>query len=304
MKAGELDWDDLRYLLAVIRHGSLAGAARALGVRHTTIGRRIAAFERSIGGLLIVRRPDGVELTPLGEALVPRLEEVERAAHAVLAASAATTANVRLAMPSGYSQFFLRPLERLRASHPAIAVDILSGSRHVDLQRSEADLALRVGPTADSDLVTRAIGDTAWSMYASDAYLARRGAPADPRDLAGHDLISFDPCLAAIPGASWMHEHGAGGQIVMRCRELPDVLAATAAGLGLAVLSCLSASTEPALRRLTPEILGTRKLSLVYRREAMHAVPVRIVTQLVMDTMRAHADAMSGLDSNAQPCAG
>lgn len=162
------------------------------------------------------------------------------------------------------------------------------------VKRGEAELALRMGPVTDEDLVAQNLGQAGWSLYASDAYLARRPAPNNPRDLAGHDIIAFDESLTGVPGAKWIAEYGGGATIVLRNREMTDMLAAATSGLGLAVLPCMLAETEPTLRRLTSEVLGTHRISLVYRREMLRAEPVRKVIAFVTGVMREHADRLSG----------
>jgi len=290
--AGAIDWDDLRYFLAAARVGTLAGTARLLDVEHTTIGRRLTSLERSLGVPLILRRPDGLRLTRVGSRLVPALGEVERAIDAALRVVESEGTRVRLAVPSAVTRVLA--LDRFRRECPDVTLEISSGSRPVDLKNGEADLALRIGPVKDDDLVVKKLGDTGYSLYASDSYLARRGAPSDPRDLAGHDVLGYDENLAAVPGAKWIAEHGAGANIVLRSRDLADMAAAALNGVGLAVLPCMLAASEPSLRRVTNEVLGTRKIALVWRRELTLSAPVRSVIRFVTNIMRENAAVMSG----------
>ena len=178
-----------------------------------------------------------------------------------------------------------------------MTLEFLSGSRVVDLKKSEADLAIRMAPSEDEELVARKLGEVGWSLYASDAYLAKHRAPVDPRNLAGHEVLGFEPSLAGVPGAKWLEAHGAGANVVMRCRELVDMIAACVAGLGLAVLPSVSAELEPSLRRLTPEVLGERRrLWLVYRKEVLVAQPVKAVIELVTTIMQGYTAQMAGED--------
>jgi DNA-binding transcriptional LysR family regulator len=294
MPSPTIDWNDLRYFLEAARAKTLAGAARALGVDHSTIGRRLTALEQALGAPLITRGPDGLELTALGERAAPLAAEMERVAQALVETVASQKVRVRLAVPSAFAQFITPHLAEFHAEHPGVILEFLSGSRPVDLKKSEADLAIRSITTDDEDLVARPLGDTGFSLYAAPAYLERHPAPRDPRDLAGHDVLGYDSSLAGTPGAQWLAEHGRGANIIMRSRELSDMLSACAAGLGLAVLPCLLAASEPSLRRLTPEVLGTRKLWLVYRKEALISQPVKEVMELVTTVMRAHGARMAG----------
>ena len=298
-RAADIDWNDVRYFLAAARAGTLAGAARALGVEHSTIGRRLTALEEALGAPLFTRGSDGLALTALGQKLVPLAEEMGRAAGALAERAGSQKTLVRLATPSGFGRYINPQLGAFHAQHPTVTIELVSGSRPVDLKKSEAELAIRMGPLDDDELVVRKIADVGWSLYAADAYLARRPAPADPRALAGHDLLGFETSLSGVPGAQWIEEHGRGANVIMRCREMTDLVAACVAGLGLAVLPCMATEGEPALRRLTLEVLGTRRLSLVHRKEVLVAEAVKAVIQFVLQVLSKHAPGMSGQPEEA-----
>lgn len=285
-RPGDLDWNDLRYFLAAARAGTLAGAARALGVEHSTIGRRLTALEEALGVALLTRAPGGVELTEAGARLVPLAEGMERAALQVDEVVTAQNQRVRIATPSGFGRHLAPHLPGFQAAHPGITLELLSSSRLVDLRRGEADLALRTVLGDDDDLVARKLAEVAWSMYAAPAYLARHPAPADPRQLSGHEVLGFETRLAEVPGARWLAEHGHGASVVMRCREMSDMVAACVAGLGIAVVPCMAADLEPSLRRLTSEVLGSRPLYLVYRKEVLVSAAIAAVIDFVTDVFR------------------
>jgi DNA-binding transcriptional LysR family regulator len=294
VRAGDLDWDDLRHFLRAAHAGTLAGAAREMNVKHSTVGRRLSALERSLGAALVLRGPEGLTLTPLGARLVPLAEEIERAVRAVCEAAAGQRTRVRLAVPSGFTPLFAGPLADFCRRHEGIELELVSGARPVDLKKGEADLAIRSGPCADAELVARKLGDSGFSLYATDGYLARRPGPVDPDDLRGHELIGFDASLAAVPAARWIEEHAAGATIVLRSREMTDVTAAATSGIGIALLPCMLGDATPGLRRATPAVLLVRPLFLVYRREMRLAAEVRAVQQFVVDVMRRHRDLIGG----------
>jgi DNA-binding transcriptional LysR family regulator len=226
--------------------------------------------------------------------VAPLAEDVERAVVAVRELVVSRRERVRLAVPSGFTGFFAERIARLREERPRLSVEILSGARAVDLKRGEADLAIRIGPVTDADLVMRKLCEVGWSLYASRTYLARRPAPADPGDLTGHEVIVYDGNLAGLPAAKWMEEHAVKATIALRMRETTEMLTAAAAGVGLAVLPCYLADAEPMLVRLTPTVLATRNASLVYRREARLSEPVRSVIRFVVDVMREHVEQLTG----------
>jgi len=290
----DLDWDDLRYFLEAARAQTLAGAARKLGIEHTTIGRRLAALERALGAALVLRGPDGLRLTPLGERLLPIAEQIERTVHSLRDLAEQGVSRVRLAVPSGFARLFAAGLATLRAQHPDLMLEIVSGARIVDLEQSEADLAVRSAPVDGGDLIARRLCTSGWSLYAAPAYLERRAAPASLDDLSGHDLIGFHSSLSQLPAAQWLDERASPASVVLRSREMTDMVAAASSGLGLAVLPCVLADAEPGLVRLTPEVLATRALSLVYRREMRLSTAVSAVIDFVFDIIRANAALIEG----------
>jgi DNA-binding transcriptional LysR family regulator len=292
---GDPNWDDLRYFLRALEAKSLAGAARSLGVEHSTVGRRLSALERSLGAPLVLRGPHGLQLTPLGEKLAPLVHDMGRAAAAVGDLVNAQKATIRLAVPSGFTRIFATALSQPDAKGLTFSLDILSGARPRDLKQGEADLAIRAAPLADQNLITSKLCEAGFSLYAAAAYLDRRPAPADPNDLTGHDVIGYHASLSAAPPAKWLEKHAAGAVIVLRSREMTDVLSAALSGIGLAVLPCLLGDEEPALKRLTPQVLVKQNLSLVYPREFKTSESMRAAIDFVRTVVRQHALLISGV---------
>jgi len=153
-------WDDLAVVLAVLEHGSLNRAARALGTSQSTASRRLLRLEGQLGSTLFDRTPEGLAPTALAQDLAPHAElvaghmaDIERLAEG---REAAPRGRVRMAVVDGLAAHLVVPgLSRLRASHPGIELDLLSGQAVLDLVRREADLALRFVPPTSPDLVVR-----------------------------------------------------------------------------------------------------------------------------------------------------
>ena len=285
-----LDWNDLRYFLAAMRAGTLTGAARQLSVKHSTVGRRLTALEEALGTAIFIRSEQGLQLTAAGERLVPYAEQIERSTREIRDQVMAQTARVRVAVPTGLVKAFAPHVGALHRRHPEIVLVFLSSSQPADLNKDEAELAIRVGEVADENLIARKIGSAVWSLYGSNAYLARKGAPKTARDLADHELLGFEPRLAAIAaGAKWIAAHGQGAKIVMVHRELADMIAAAGSGIGLAVLPRIVADLEPGLQRLSEEVLGEQPFFVVYRREIAQFGPVQQVIRFLTEVMRTEA---------------
>jgi DNA-binding transcriptional LysR family regulator len=291
----DLDWDDLRYFLRAARFGSFARAARALRVEHSTVSRRLKALEEHIGAALMLRRPDGIQPTEVGKKLLPILEAIERSVAAAHALVASEKARVRLAMPSGFMRVFTNALADLRQTHPEISVEIVSGSRPVNLERGEADLAIRSRAIVSDDLVARKLCVAGWSLYASEAYLARHPGKIDVDNLAGHEVIGFDASLAGSPGGRWVAARAKQVTVTMRGREMVDMIAAAASGIGIALVPCVLGDAEPKLKRLARQIVVTHEMALVYRREARLSPNVRLVARAIFEAVKHNAALITGV---------
>jgi DNA-binding transcriptional LysR family regulator len=135
------------------------------------------------------------------------------------------------------------------------------------LKRGDADLAIRSGPILDQELIVRPLGESGWSLYAAPAYLPG-SEPSRRSERPRSDRLRSS--LSQAPAAQWVEQRvgaASGATVVLRSRKVADMQAAALSGAGLAMLPCLSADDEPGLVRLTPRVLATRQLSLVYPRD-------------------------------------
>lgn len=177
----------------------------------------------------------------------------------------------------------MQAFTELRARHPALVVEVLSDNRALDLRRGEADVAIRIRDSADPELITRKIGRAGWSLYAAGSYLARKGAPPSPEALAGHDVIGFAPSLGSVVGARWIEAHGAGTNVVLRADTIGAAVDAAVVGFGLVFLPCFVAARTPALRRLTPRVVGSRDILLVVHPDLARVGRVRATMDFLVE---------------------
>lgn len=202
------EWGDFRYFLAIARAGSLTGAARELGVEHTTVGRRLSALEAVLGVRLFLRGPDGLTATEAGRGILPLVEEIatrfEAIERRVSGSDERIEGIVRLSVSEAVSGYFVKQFAALRERHPRLLVQMSSGNQACDLMRGEADLAIRAREVTEPDLLARKVVCAGWSLYAAPDYIARKGMPPSPEDLRGHDIIGFDDSLNNTPGGLWL----------------------------------------------------------------------------------------------------
>ena len=292
-----LDWNDIRFFLAIHQAGSLAGAGRDLGVQHSTVGRRLDALEHALGTPLFTRTLDGLLLTEAGRQILPLAEEAAKALAAIelgVGGNARIEGIVRVTTSDAFARFLVNVLPELQARHPNLTVHMLAGNRALDLAKGEADLAVRLMATAQGDLISRTVGLTGWSIYAAPAYLQRRGMLASPTALEGHDVIGFDEAMATTPGGLWLAAHAAGARVVLRANGIVPALNAAAAGMGIAVVPCFIGDAEAGLVRLTREVVGGRPITLVFHPSVGKIPRVRVVIDFIAETVQRSAAAFHG----------
>lgn len=280
-----MNWDDLRHFAAALRQGTLAGAARELGCEHTTVSRRLDSLEAALGTKLFLRTPEGLvqtraaaELAPLVEQMGLSVQAIERR---VTGLDERIAGVVRLTAPEAFVGLVLHGLPELRERYPELTIEVRADDRALDLARGEADVALRLTPSLQPDLIVKKLSAVGGALYASPEYLARRGAPDPVHALAGHDLVGYGEPLAAVPAARWLAAHGAGAAVVFRGNTLLSVMGAAAAGMGLAVLPSIVAAREPRLLRLSKEVLCSGVLSLVVHPDIANVARIRAVMSFI-----------------------
>jgi DNA-binding transcriptional LysR family regulator len=207
----DIDWDDWRLFLAIASAGSMSRAARALRVGQPTMSRRIGLLEERLDGPLFVRRPDGVTLTALGERLLPAAQRMadfaSDAGRIVAGGERRPEGRVRIAAPPGLAFDFIAPVAGvLRRRAPGIQLEVRADVDYISLSRGEADIALRLRPPADHDLVGVAAISMQAAVLAAKSYARRLPKSYGPADLdwiawaPPHDQAPPNPQLAALLG--------------------------------------------------------------------------------------------------------
>lgn len=277
MNAQLANWDDLRVFLAVARAGSLSGAARALGVNHSTVFRRIAGLEDMLDVRLFERLPTGYALTPAGdetlgiveciEADVATLDRTVTGQDLRLSGSVRITATDMLAL-------WLLPelLAQFRMAYPGIEISVAVGNETLDLSRRETDIALRIGDTPPETLVGRRVGQLRFAIYGAPDYCA-----AHPEaDLSLHSWIGLDGGHA--PLTRRFEQFLPGVRPAVRSNSVACTVQMAKAGLGLAALPCAIAEQKPDLIRVAelPDTFGL-DLWLLTHEDLRHTARIRAV---------------------------
>ena len=274
------DWDDLRYLLALSRHGTLTAAAAVLGVTQPTVGRRLAALERQLRARLFRSTPQGAELSAVGEMLVRRAARMEDEALEATRLASGHDAGVEGRLSITASEWLvsraLGPgLVGLLRAHPGLRVDLVASARWANLARGEADIALRPAAFQQQAVFQREVGRIRYALYAARDYLRARGRPDFARRCPGHALVTMDEDVPTADGP-WLREVAGEAAVVARTNGREGLASMAAAGLGLACLPRLIGDGTPALERLeAPVAPPDRRLWLGVHRDVRNQARVR-----------------------------
>lgn len=280
-RTNSLDWNDLRYLLELSRQGSLSGAARALGVNHATVGRRLAALEAHLGAALVERHGRQWQITPLGQEAVAAAGRIEEPALHIerLAGRGSQTGisgHLRLTATEGAAMLLLVPaLAELRRRHPALTVTLLTDHKPLSLARREADLALRWARPRGGELYARKLGDVPFRLYARDGMIETTPMPA----------IGYDESLDELPEQRWLNAQGDRLRLVLRCNSMPVLLNALRSGIGAGLLPEFSARQWPELVPLEKAPALNRELWLVLHKDMRQAPRLRAAADTIAETV-------------------
>jgi DNA-binding transcriptional LysR family regulator len=251
-------FDALDAFLAIAEAGGLAAAGRRLGRSPPAMSRALAELEASLGVRLAERSTRRFALTEAGRRLAEQgrhaMTELEDALREAAGEGLEARGRLRLAAPLVFGRRHVAPVvAAFLDAHPAVSVDLVLSDAVVDLAEQGLDLAVRIGRLPDSTLRTRRLGTLRRILVASPAYLARRGTPEAPEELAGHDLVVFGP-QAAPP--VWRFAGGEGREVTLRpqarfaVNEAEAAVAAAAEGRGILQSLSYQAAEEVASGRL------------------------------------------------------
>lgn len=253
--ASTLPWELLHTFLGVLREGSLSGAARTLGVAQPTVGRHVAALEQALGQPLFTRSPTGLLATPAALALRGHAEQMEAAAaalqRAATAGADAVSGTVRVTASEVIGVEVLAGVfASLRERYPGLVLELALSNQLQDLLRREADIAVRMTPPEQGQLIARRIGSVELGLHARTDYLDRHGRPATWADLRGHTLIGFDTETPFIRAGLKRLSGVSRESFNLRCDSDIAQLALVRAGAGIGACQVPLAQREPALERV------------------------------------------------------
>jgi DNA-binding transcriptional LysR family regulator len=294
-----MDWDHLRFVLGVAEAGGLTQAARALHVDPATVSRRLDALEADLKCKLFHRTRRGLEPTSAGGKLIEHARRIDAEVRALsfelspedkgVAGTVVVTATDPLA-----AGLVMPALAEFHASHPGIAIEVVTDIRALDLGRREADIALRLLRPEGGDLKARRLGQVGYALYASPDYIKRHGTPDLERGCESHLLIDWPVDYGIIPQVPWLRQQAGRASVVLRANSAVVRRAAAVGGAGIALLPCIMAEDDPALLRIASPTAPAQELWLVTHRDLARVPRVRLTLEFLATTAKRAARRLEG----------
>ena len=280
----DLDWDYLRIFIHVARSGRLSGAAERLNLNHSTITRRMSAFEELIGTRLFDRSPQGVTLTNEGAELLVYAERIEQEAQMMMARVAGQEATlsgaVRVAVPEAFGVYLVTPLlAEFKAAHPGITIELIPDSRKLSLSRRDADLMVSTVQPSRGRMFISKLSEVGMGLYASREYLVARGTPASIAELAEHDFVAFVDDLLDTEDYMPLNQFVENPKVAFRSSSILSQQGAIDRGVGMGFLHDFAVPHTPDLVRVMPAAIQARRTFWLLVHADLRRIPrVRAVT--------------------------
>jgi len=281
----DLDLNAAALFTKVVEKGSFTAAAASLGLRVSTVSRRVARLEAQVGSRLLHRTTRKLSLTDAGRTfhgiLASGLEQIEVATAALGELQSEPSGRIRFTCVPGMSRFTWDLLQGFMTKYPKVRIEMDSTARTVDLVGEGFDLALRAGELADSSLISRHLGDSHFALFAHPEYLERHGTPSSPDDLSQHECLIFG---TSTQEGSWTlssqrkrREVAVTGRLATTSLETIFHSCLQGFGIGqLPIRTCQALVDQGMLARVLPAWTGTvHNLSLVYPSRAHVSPSVR-----------------------------
>ncbi len=292
-----IDWDKLRVFHAVAEAGSFTHAGDTLNLSQSAVSRQISALEEALQVPLFHRHARGLILTEQGEALNRTVREVFAKlaiTEALLTESKEKPAGrLKVTTTVAFGSIWLAPrLHDFLGMYPDVSISLLLDDSELDLAMREADVAIRMHPPKQPDLVQRHLMTLQWHICASPEYLKQSSVPQRPEDLDAHKLILFGQHHPPVADINWLAEAGRRPgnprRALLEVNSTQAVLLAIRSGLGIGALPDFVVVQNPDLVRILPDLKGPKvEVYFVYPEELRNSKRVAVFRDFLLAQLAA-----------------
>lgn len=293
------EWSDFKVLLALARGGSVAGAARELQVDNSTVSRRLAALEKTVGTTLLIRGGREFTWTAQGRTLLEAGEAMEAAVNQALlnvrTAKEDMEGTVRVSVVPAFVPLLVsKVLPELHTAHPSLKIELNGAYYSLDIAKGECDIAVRMVRPEQPDLIAKQVCDAEWAVFAARSYLETHGQPKSFDELSSHKLVLFVESMHNIPAFKWLETWREDSTHVSRVDNVEIACQSICAGGGITVLPGFIGDNSPELMRVFPASIAVATGWLVYHQAARNTARVRVVVDALIDFFQTNREMFAG----------
>lgn len=287
-----MNWDHLRFFIALAKNHTLVKAGQALQVSHTTIYRRIKAFEEELGVLLFKNTPRGYGLTEVGEKLFQQVEGIETSISNISRELAGMdqrlSGTVTITTTDTIGSFLLPEiLKKLLLKYPDLAIDLHIGIQRSNLSKREADIAVRIASSPQQTLVGRQVGVVDFAVFASDKITSIDSNIKQIKDIVNNTFILLDESLGPIPANIWLENQLNERSRILRVNNMTAAFELCRAGIGFAMLPCYLERRFSGLKKIyQPEKLVNAKIWVLTHRDLVRSERIRVTSEFLFNELR------------------
>lgn len=294
----EPEWGDFKIILALGRGGSVAGAARILGVDSSTVSRRLTAVEEAIGSILIIRGGRDFCLTAQGKQAFAAAENMEvtvgTALNNIRAAKTEIEGLVRISCVPGLMEFLIPLQNNLAARYQKLRVEVTSAFQIVDLVKGEADIALRMSAPTSPDLIGKKSFEFGMGLYASKDYVAQFGLPSCLDELQHHKIVHYSSAFSNIPAFNWLEQYVKSNESVLRADGPDMALNLVRSNGGIGIVDCYRADKSPDVVRVFPEPFAQVPGWIVYHESLRNTGRIQAIVEMLVEFLTLNQAVLSG----------
>ena len=297
----QFNWDDIKVFVAVVETSSLSQAAKVLRMSQPTVGRRIQSLEDSLGFALFYRSPNGYEPTEQAQQLLNHAGTMQNSARRFYFAAQTHTpthsGRVRVTCGETFGRFLASHADQLGQQHPGVSLDIVTGFDFLNLDKDEADIAIRNQRPDNPNLFVRKLGTSAYAVYGSPDYVSSDECAVQDDRYQKSRWLSFTGDSTTLPSSLWLHKNVAACNINLRFSSPSLLLHAVQQGAGLAPLPCSLAAEDPDLIQLTPLLEDLKNtLWMVLQRDAHRIDRIQRVADWIGDLFESNRQLFNPMD--------
>ncbi|MES1924363.1 LysR family transcriptional regulator [Salinisphaera sp. T31B1] len=284
------NWNDLKFFLAVARHGRLSHAARVLDTSHVTVGNRVRALESALAAQLFVQTGQGFELTHAGDRLFRHAESLERNLRLgleVLGTPGATRSRVRIGVTEGLGDNYLSRRIAQWMPEQRIEIDFISLPKSTTVASREADISITLEQPTGEFVIRRLLTDYTLGIYASQEYLARHGPIRERRELVEHAWIGYIESMMFTDELKYHYEISPSLNFVFQSTTIGAQREAAAAGVGLSILPDYMGRDDPRLVRVLADAQFVRHYWISTNRDLHRFAAVNRTWHFIIERCRA-----------------